>query len=220
MAVAPILVTGFEPYGGHGRNPSFEAMQALDGRAIEGVAIVGRGLPVSMAGLRPALAALLDGAEYCAIVGLGLQPGAPVIHIERSAVNLADFEIADNDGLSVRDARIDPRGPAARLATLPLRAIEQAMLAAGIPARLSASAGSYLCNACLYCCLEAAEARPRPLPCGFLHLPCTPEQLAEAAVKQHDRHGAMASMELSRIVAGVEIALRETVRAITQQSSP
>jgi pyroglutamyl-peptidase len=178
------------------------------------VAIVGRGLPVSMAGLRPALAALLDGAEYCAIVGLGLQPGAPVIHIERSAINLADFEIADNDGLSVRDARIDPQGPAARLATLPLRAIEQAMLAAGIPARLSASAGSYLCNACLYCCLEAAETRPRPLPCGFLHLPCTPEQVAEAAVKKDDRHGAMASMELSRIVAGVEIALRETVRAI------
>lgn len=214
MAVAPILVTGFEPYGGHGRNPSFEAMQALDGRAIEGVAVVGRGLPVSMAGLRPALAALLDGAAYSAIVGLGLQPGAPVIHIERSAVNLADFEVADNDGLSVRDARIDPEGPAARLATLPLRAIEQAMLAAGIPARLSASAGSYLCNACLYCCLEAAEARPRPLPCGFLHLPCTPEQVAEAAVKKHDRHGAMASMELSRIVAGVEIALRETVRAM------
>ena len=67
MAISPILVTGFEPYGGHGRNPSFEAMQALDGRVIEGARIVGRGLPVSMARLRPALAAILNEAEFAAV---------------------------------------------------------------------------------------------------------------------------------------------------------
>jgi pyroglutamyl-peptidase len=158
MPVAPILITGFEPYGGHGRNPSFEAMQALDGRTIAGAAIVGRGLPVSMTRLRPALAALLDEREYGAIISLGLQPGAGLIHLERSAANLADFDIADNDGLDVQDAELSPGGPAARFATLPLRAIERAMLAAGIPSRLSPSAGTYLCNACLYCTLEAVEA--------------------------------------------------------------
>jgi pyroglutamyl-peptidase len=211
---SPILVTGFEPYGGHGRNPSFEAMQALDGRVVEGAAIVGRGLPVSMARLRPALAAILNEAEFAAVIGLGLQPGAAVIHIERGAANIADFDIADNDGVSIRDVPVSPDGPAARLATLPLRAIERAMLAAGIPARLSPSAGTYLCNACLYCCLEAVEHRGRPVPCGFLHLPCTPAQVAEAALKQDAKAGAMASMELSRIVAGVEIAVRETVRVL------
>lgn len=211
MPTAPILITGFEPYGGHGRNPSFEAMQALDGRMIAGAAIVGRGLPVSMTRLRPALAALLDEREYGAIVSLGLQPSASVIHLERSAANVADFDIPDNDGLDVRDAELSPGGPAARQATLPLRAIERAMLAAGIPARLSPSAGTYLCNACLYCCLEAVE--PRSVPCGFLHLPCMPEQVAEACL-EHDRQRAgLASMELSRIIAGVEIAVRETVRA-------
>jgi pyroglutamyl-peptidase len=209
---SPILITGFEPYGGHGRNPSFEAMQALDGRIIAGAAIVGRGLPVSMARLRPALAALLDERAYGAIISLGLQPGACLIHLERSAVNLADFDIADNDGLDVRDTEVSPGGPAARPATLPLRAIERAMLAAGIPARLSPSAGTYLCNACLYCCLEAVEAHP--VPCGFLHLPCMPEQVAEAAVKHDRQRAGMASMELSRIIAGVEIAVRETVRAM------
>ena len=212
MAVSPILVTGFEPYGGHGRNPSFEVMRALDGRVIEGVTVVGRTLPVSMAKLRPALAVLLD-TEFSAIVGLGLQPGASLIHIERSAANLADFDIADNDGVSIRDVVLSADGPAARLATLPLRAIERAMLAAGIPARLSASAGTYLCNACLYCCLEAVEARGRPVPCGFLHLPSMPEQVAEAAIKQN-RRCEMPSMELSRMVAAVEIAVRETVRVL------
>jgi pyroglutamyl-peptidase len=207
---APILITGFEPYGGHGRNPSFEAMQALDGRTIEGAVIIGRGLPVSLAKLRPALAALLDEREYGAIISLGLQPGACLIHLERSAANLADFDIADNDGLDVTDAELSPGGPAARVATLPLRAIERAMLAAGIPARLSPSAGTYLCNACLYICLEAVEAAP--VPCGFLHLPCLPEQVAESCL-EHDRQRAgMASMELSRIIAGVEIAVRETLR--------
>jgi pyroglutamyl-peptidase len=215
MTTAPILVTGFEPYGGHGRNPSFEAMQALDGRSIDGVALVGRGLPVSMARLRPALVALLDSVDYSAVISLGLHPGAPAIRIERTAVNLADFDLADNDGLRVRDAQLSPDGPAARLSTLPLQAIEQAMLAAGIPAQVSASAGAYLCNACLYCCLELLEARPHPVPCGFLHLPCTPEQVAEAAAADAKPHGAgTASMELSRIVAGVEIAVRETVRSL------
>lgn len=211
---APILVTGFEPYGGHGRNPSFEAMQALDGRTIAGAAIVGRGLPVSLAKLRPALAALLDEQEYGAIISLGLQPGASLIHLERSAANVADFDIADNDGRDVTDAELSPGGPAARLATLPLRAIERAMLAAGIPAKLSPSGGTYLCNACLYCCLETVEAAP--VPCGFLHLPCMPEQVAEACL-EHDRpRAALASMELSRIIAGVEIAVRETLRVMAR----
>jgi pyroglutamyl-peptidase len=216
MTIAPILVTGFEPYGGHGRNPAFEAMRALDGRIIERVLIRGRGLPVSMTRLKPALAALFDEAEFAAIISLGLQPGASVIQIERSASNLADFEIADNDGLSFRDASVSANGPAARLATLPLRAIERALLAAGIPARLSASAGTFLCNACLYCCLEAVEARPRPPLCGFLHLPCLPEQVAETALKQERPGADVASMELSRIVAGVEIAVRETIRELAR----
>ena len=215
MPLAPILVTGFEPYGGHSRNPSFEAMQALAGRTVDGVAIVGRKLPVSMARLKPALAALLEEAEYSAVISLGLCPGASAIRIERTAVNLADFEIADNDGASLKDVEVSPNGPAARLATLPLRAIERALLAAGTPALLSDSAGTYLCNACLYSCLEAAEARPKPPLCGFLHLPCMPEQVAEAASRRELRAG-LASMELSRIVAAVEIAARETVRALSR----
>jgi pyroglutamyl-peptidase len=217
MPVAPILLTGFEPYGGHRRNPAFEAMQALDGLVIDGVPIVGRALPVSMTRLKPALDRLLKESEFAAIVSLGMHVGAAAIHIERSALNLADFDMADNDGLSVTDAYVSQGGPAARLATLPLRNIERALLTAGIPTQLSASAGTFLCNACLYYCLEAAEARTdRPL-CGFLHLPCMPEQVVEAALKQDRRHGpGMASMELSRMVTGVEIAISETVRALAR----
>jgi pyroglutamyl-peptidase len=216
MSPAPVLVTGFEPFGSHSRNPAFEAMQVLDGRTVAGVQVVGRALPVSMARLRPALADILDSGEFAAIISLGLHPHAAAIHIERGAVNVADFDIADNDGLSLKDAEVTAGGPAARLSTLPLRAIEHGLLTAGIPAQLSASAGTYLCNACLYLCLEAVAAHGRPPLCGFLHLPSTPELVAEAALKQGQARHVAASMELSRIVAGVEIAVRETVGALAQ----
>ena len=80
-----------------------------------------------------------------------------MVRIERVGLNLADFEIPDNHGRKARDEPLSGNGPAAKFATLPVRKIEEAMLAAGIPSRISNSAGSFLCNACLYSFLSAAE---------------------------------------------------------------
>ena len=218
MRKKAVLVTGFEPYGGRALNPAYEAMQALDGRTIAGLPVVGRGLPVSFAALKPAISALLEEIDPAAIISLGLSPAEAVIRLERLAVNIVDYDIADNDGRLIVDAVVAPTGAEARFATLPLRAIEQALLEAGIPARLSASAGTFLCNACLYWFLEALETRPNPLPCGFVHLPYMPEQVAELLLAaqadrrlERHRHDALASMELSRIVAAVETVVRHTV---------
>jgi pyroglutamyl-peptidase len=221
MATRPVLVTGFEPYGGRGLNPAYETMQALNGRIIEGVPVVGRGLPVSFSGLKSAIANLLDEFDPVAVVNLGLWPGETMVRIERVSVNIADFEIADNEPLIITDGEVTRNGQTARVATLPLRAIERALLEAGIPARLSATAGTFLCNSCLYAFLEAVERRPHQTLCGFLHLPYMPQQVAalltrlriEKQLELHQR-ADFASMELSRMVSGVEIAVRETVRAI------
>ena len=94
----PVLVTGFEPYGGRGRNPAAEIAKALDGRMIAGHQVVGRTLPVSYRGLVERLGALIDEHNPAATISLGLWPGEPVIRLERFGLNLADFEIADNDG--------------------------------------------------------------------------------------------------------------------------
>jgi len=133
-----VLVTGFEPYGGRGRNPAAEIAKALEGQTIAGHRVVGRTLPVSYRGLADRLAALVEEQHPVVVISLGLWPGEPMIRLERFGLNLADFEIADNEGAILIDEAIEANGATGLLASLPLRAIEQALLAAGIPARLSA----------------------------------------------------------------------------------
>jgi pyroglutamyl-peptidase len=207
------LVTGFEPYGGHTLNPSAKVALALDGAEIGGLRIVGRVWPVTFAGLLQRLEAALDEAQPAVVIALGLCPGEPMIRLERFGVNLADFEIADNSGEWLKDAPIARDGATARTATLPLRAIERALLDAGIPARLSNTAGTYLCNAALYALLGAVERRGWRIPCGFIHLPYLPEQVAAMLVEAQagrlaiDQRADIASMDLAVTERAVRLAL-------------
>ena len=163
-------------------------MRALDGKSIDGTTVIGRGLPVSFRNLKARIAALVEEVAPAGVISIGLWPGEPMIRLERIGVNVADFEIADNDGEIVRDDHVSANGAAGRLATLPLREIERAMLAEGIPVRLSSTAGTFLCNTCLYSLLEAAEGQARHVPCGFMHVPYMPEQVG--AIGRHAQAGA------------------------------
>ena len=221
MSADLILVTGFEPYAGRGSNPAYEVMQALDGRTFEGKTVVGRSLPVSVTGMRNRLLPLLDEVKPAAVIGLGLWPGEPMIRLERVGINIADFEIADNDGALLRNTTVAEDQPAARWSTLPLRAIETELLKAGIPVRLSSTAGTYLCNACLYTLLEGLAARGAAIPAGFIHLPYMPEQVAillndlqTAAVMELHQRADVASMELSRTLKAIEIAIATTIKVM------
>jgi pyroglutamyl-peptidase len=216
-----VLLTGFEPYGGRGLNPAHEAMKALDGHTIEGATIVGRGLPVSLAEVRQRLPALIEDVEPLAVISLGLWPGESAIRLERIGINVVDYEIRDNDGLLITDGAVNSNAAAARLATLPLRAIESALLEQGTPVRISSTAGTFLCNACLFTVLDILANRARHVPAGFIHIPYIPEQVAtmiketrtEAALEIHQR-ADVASMELSRIVAAVDTAIAVTLREL------
>ncbi len=128
MADRVALLTGFEPYGGRGLNPAFEIVRRLDGADIGDVPVIGRSLPVSYRELHSRIDGLLDQFDPAVVIGLGLWPGAPLIRLERIAVNVADFEIVDNDGAFVTDMPVEGNGATALLATLPLRQIEQALL--------------------------------------------------------------------------------------------
>ena len=221
MSASPILVTGFEPYGGRGTNPANETMKALDGCVLNGRTVVGRGLPVSLPGMKSKLQALLDEIQPAAVIGLGLWPGEPMIRLERIGVNVADFEIADNEGALLRNMPVSESVAAAHWATLPLRAIETALLGAGIPARISSTAGTFLCNACLFTLMESLSARGSRIPAGFIHLPYIPEQVAalldnvrSGAVMELHQRADLASMELSRSVRAIEIAIGTTLKTI------
>ena len=213
-----VLVTGFAPYGGRGRNPSAEIAAALDGRNIGGMAVIGRKLPVSLEGIGSVLGALIEEIAPRVVISLGLWPGAPLIRIERVALNLADFEIADNAGRLASDEPILGNGVTALYATLPIRKIERRLLEAGIPARISNSAGTFLCNACLYTLLTATATSRRPAMAGFIHVPYLPEQVAlmlqemktEARMELHQR-GDLASMELAVSRHAIEVALEASI---------
>jgi pyroglutamyl-peptidase len=213
-----VLITGFEPYGGRGRNPAAEIAKALEGQRIEGHPVVGRTLPVSYHGLADRLAALIEEQNPVVAISLGLWPGEATIRLERCGLNLADFEIADNEGATLVDEVIEANGAAGLFATLPLRAIEQALLAGGIPVRLSSTAGTFLCNATLYSLMRIIERRSPPAVGGFIHVPYMPEQVAlmlaeskrERRLELHQRSD-LASMELSVQVRAVSIAIATTL---------
>src|SRR5436305_14488233 len=174
-----VLVTGFEPYGGRRINPAAEVAKALAGTIVDGFTVSGAILPVSQRGLGGRLEAMLAELAPAIVGSLGLAPGEPMIRLERFGLNLLDFEIPDNDGIRLADAPIEANGSTAVRASLPLRAIETALLEAGIPARLSSTAGTYLCNATLYGLIRRLEARLPTSLRGFFHLPYPPEPVAQ-----------------------------------------
>src|SRR6266852_2685030 len=216
-----IVVTGFEPYGGRRVNPAAEVAKALDGSVVDGFAVIGRILPVSQRGLRERLEALLTELRPAVVVSLGLAPGEAMIRLERFGLNLLDFEIADNDGARLADAPIEANGGVAVRASLPLRAIERALLESGIPARLSSTAGTFLCNATLYSLMRLLEVRPPAALGGFIHLPYLPAQVAQL-LADGKRDGRLelahrsdtASMDLATQLCAVTIAMRQAVGAL------
>lgn len=201
------LVTGFEPFDGYGSNPSAEIARRLDSRRIAGVPVVGRVLPVDMAALDRGLAAALRDVDPVVVILLGLAPGEAVIRLERVALNLADFDIPDNAGARMVDEPLDRRAGAALWSRLPLRAIHAKLLSSGIPARLSETAGTYLCNAAMY---RALSVVPRRVPCGFIHLPLSPDEVA-ARLERDSGAPNLPSMAISVQRKAIETALAVTL---------
>ncbi|MGB0768171.1 MAG: pyroglutamyl-peptidase I [Phycisphaeraceae bacterium] len=181
IARPTVLVTGFEPFGDSTLNPSrvvVEALASMDepaGRG-EGFAMHTAELPVDTERIASVLARLWREVEPDVALHFGESARAERVTLERVAINLLDFEVADNAGRRVVDEPIDPDGPAARFATLPVRTIKSQLDAQyGIASDLSLSAGAYLCNQTLYLSLGHAERRGGRA--GFVHLPSLPEQV-------------------------------------------
>ncbi len=174
-----ILVTGFEPFGGSSVNPSREVLPLLEAEAPRGIDLRTEVLPViggPGAGAAPArLAASLRRHRPEILVCLGETGARGAICLERIAINLRDYRIADNAGAKVEDRPIDPRGPLALMSTLPVRPLLEAMRATGAPCELSLSAGAFLCNEVMYHALRLTRRRSGVMA-GFIHLPQLPEQ--------------------------------------------
>ena len=205
-----ILLTGFEPFAGLGANPSEEVVKALDGRAAGDAVVRSAVLPVDHAAAAVHVARLVDELDPRAIVHLGLAAGRARIALERVAVNVMDFETQDNAGHVAHGEPCVAGGPAAYLATLPLDAILAALLAEGVPAYVSNSAGTYLCNLTMYGTLDWLTARRHPARAGFVHLPSSPPMVAASGLDQP-------SMDVGLMVRAVEIALGVIARTTIKE---
>ena len=201
-----ILVTAFDPFGGEARNASSEILEALP-EEIGGAQI--RKLVVPTAFRRcaaPAEREILSLAPD-AVLCLGQAGGREALTPERVAINVMDARIPDNDGLSPVDEPIAPDGPAAYFSTLPLRAMAASMQGRSVPARISDTAGTFVCNCLMYSLLRFAAENALPVRCGFLHVPYLTGQAAPE----------LPAVEFDTAVLGVTAALEAIASSIREQ---
>ncbi len=217
-----VLVLGFEGYGGRSKNPSEAIVEALDKQTVGSTVVKGVVLPVQFEGLAQRVATLLHKHQPSVVIAFGLWPGEPVIRLERVGINTADFEIADNAGNLVQNTPVVPNRPDAHLATLPLHAIQDQLLEAGIPARLSGTAGTYLCNALMFSLLDHCAQHLPQTRCGFIHVPYLPMQaadmlqrLAQDATLEYHQRSDTASMSLDTIVTAAGLAIQTTLDSLS-----
>ena len=170
-----ILITGFEPFGGERVNPSQDIAQALDGRVIGGRKVVGAVLPCVFGENITELKKLLSVHRPELAICVGQAGGRAEITPERVAINIDDARIPDNAGAQPIDAPIVRGGPAAYWSTLPIKAIVAALQAENIPAAVSQTAGTFVCNHVFYGLMHALKSR-RGVRGGFVHVPFLPEQ--------------------------------------------
>jgi pyroglutamyl-peptidase len=201
--VPTILVTGFEPFGGDTANPSQELAKAVDGRSIGDSAVRSMILPVEHRAAREMVGAALADSELTAVVHLGLAGGRARIALEQVAVNAMDYPMADGAGVRLTGQPCVVGGPAAYFSTLPCQPILAAWIAEGIPAYVSYTAGTYLCNQTLYWTLHEITLRSLPIRAGFIHVPFLPSMVAAHGLEQ-------ASMDLALMLRALETALRVT----------
>jgi len=192
------LVTGFEPFGGERLNPSLEALRRLPAR-LGALDIATQALPVAYGAALPALRAAIAAAKPDIVLCTGLAGGRAELSLERVAINIDDARILDNDGNQPIDRAVVAGGPAAYFATLPIKAAVAALREAGLPAAVSNTAGTFLCNHVFYGLMHEAAAGGVGFRGGFLHVPYLPNQAA--------RLPAIPSMALEHIVEGIAIIL-------------
>lgn len=172
---APILLTGFQPFGDHAVNPTALLMERLAGEP----GIVTAVLPVEYDACGAAFAALLEEHQPAAALCFGLAAGSEYIKIERLAWNRDESEQADNAGVVRTDDAIVPDGPTAYGSTLPVPTLVRELAIAGLPVTFSDHAGGFVCNHLFYRARHLIETADLDVPMGFVHLPPLPEQVAD-----------------------------------------
>ncbi len=207
--MSPVLLTGFEPFGGDVGNPTEGVVKRLNGEIVLGTEVVGLVLPVSFKRAGRLLEETLRREKPGVVVSTGLAPFHSNLVVERVAVNVLDARIPDNDGYRPVDEPAVEGAPAAYFSTLPTRKIVETLKNEGIPAVLSYSAGTYLCNYLMFRLLHFASINGYPEKAGFIHLPYTPEQVTGKFFLPGRAAPSMSfDMEVKALRMAIEVSLK------------
>jgi pyroglutamyl-peptidase len=199
-----VLLTGFEPFGGETVNPSWRVAQALDGERVAGARVQSLCLPCVFGDSLRVLQQALAQQRPRVVLALGQAAGRAELSVERIAINVDDARMPDNAGGQPIDEPVCAGAPAAYFGTLPIKAIVAALQEAGLPAGVSQTAGTFVCNHVFYGLMHALRRR-RGVRAGFMHLPLLPEQALA--------HPGQPSLPLADMVAGVRLALAVALTA-------
>ncbi len=196
-----IVVTGFDPFGGEKINPAFEAVKRLP-NTLKNHELIKLEIPTVFEKAAVVMEAAMVTYQPDIIVNVGQAGGRFGITPERVAINVDDARIADNEGKQPIDQMIQTDGAPAYFSQLPIKAMVAAMSAKGVPASISNSAGTFVCNHIMYQVLYLIEKKYPTMKAGFIHVPYITQQVTTKSNQP--------SMSLEMIVLGLEIAL-ETI---------
>lgn len=200
-----LLITGFAPFGGESVNPSWEAVKGLPEEFQtskgEQVTLVKYEMPVSYDRCGGTIGELIEREKPDCTICVGQAGGRMGLEVEQIAINLKDAHSPDNDGVPYHGAPVIEGGPDGRFARLPVREMVAACKGAGIPAKVSFSAGAYVCNCLMYHVLEIIEKQYPKMRGGFIHVPY---ECGQAAAQER----AKPSLPLSTITDGLLACLK------------
>ena len=202
-----VLLTGFGPFGNDKVNPALEVIKKLDKQELkikkEAIVISTIELPVVFGKAIEIFRKAVPKVNPELILSIGQAGGRAVIAIERVGININDASIADNEGNKPQDEYIEPSGPAAYFTTINIRKTCEEIKKAKIPALISNSAGTYVCNNIIYGALHFLMKTKKysTIKYGFIHIPYIPSQIAT-------KEKPIASMSLDNIIEAIKIAIR------------
>ena len=197
-----ILVTGFDPFGGEKINPAIESVKLLPDEIL-GAEIIKLEIPTVVFKSINKIKDAIERYDPDVILSVGQAGGRFDITVERVGINIDDCRIPDNEGNQLIDTAIVKDGPSAYFVNLPIKAMVKNIKAANIPASVSNSAGTFICNHVLYGVRHLCETKYPSKKSGFIHIPFMTEQVVN---KRN-----MPSMDLNVIVKGLTKAIEAIV---------
>lgn len=194
-----ILITGFDPFGGESVNPAFEAVKLLPDE-IGGTHIVKLEVPTVFGKAGEVLEEGIRTHQPDAVLCVGQAGGRSGMSVEKIAINFQDARIQDNEGNQPVDLPIKEDGETAYFATVPVKAMVAAMRENGIPAFVSYTAGTFVCNELMYTLLYLTSKKYPHIRGGFIHVPYAMGQTV-------DKPNGTPAMALESIARGLECAV-------------